>query len=465
MKSKNNGNNIYRMDGLGKVFRFTLAQTFKNKAYLFSYILMIAMMTFMPLISMISATSSEKAVVDSDILKSENEVTAIYLKNESGIKIDKNDILLSDTSFKDVPITFIEEEEAIPSLSETEIAVCFICEKDSDGKDSYRVLSVVSDDSKISAFLLDSFTDKIYREFELCRKSEFLNSDQLRLVNSGIDTGKTLTEADYMAKQEEKMPSSTVMIYSTVYSVIVMILVSLTVSYVITSVMEEKTSKLVENLLVSVRPLALVMGKVLAMMLYVVSMIVFGGIGAGISTTVFGMFFMDKSTVISEAAVAAETAGLSEASQSLNIGSFFGLGIGKLLILMLSLFLTYFMFSIISGILGSACTKAEEVGPTVMTINMLSMGGYIAALIVPNIDNPLLDKIFSIVPFISSYVGPISYVCGRTPIHIYLIGLALQIIFIVFLFRLCALVYRKLIVNDSKKLNIAEILKLSREGV
>ena len=79
----------------------------------------------------------------------------------------------------------------------------------------------------------------------------------------------------------------------------------------------------------------------------------------------------------------------------------------------------------------------------------------------PYLDVPILDKIVSIVPFISSYVGPIYFVCGRIPFYIYLIGLALQVVFIIFLFRLCAKVYRKLIINDSKKLNIVEIFKLA----
>jgi len=39
------GNDIYRMDGIGKVFRFTLTQTFKNKGYLISYIKMVSAVT------------------------------------------------------------------------------------------------------------------------------------------------------------------------------------------------------------------------------------------------------------------------------------------------------------------------------------------------------------------------------------------------------------------------------------
>ncbi len=458
MKSINNGNSIYRMDGIGKVFSFTLRETFKNKAYLFSYILMIAMMTFMPAITMISASASSKAAVSTDALNDENAATAIYIKNDTEIEVKTGDLSLKDTSFKDVPCTFLSVEESIPDLTDTEIAFLIKCEKDSEGADTYNISSVVSDESKISVLLQDSLTKHIYKQFEKCRKKTFLSDDQLKMLNSGVDTGKALSEKDYFAKQDEKMPVSMVVTYSTVYSIIVMILVSLTVSYVITSVMEEKTSKLVENLLVSVRPLALVMGKVFAMMLYVVSMIIFGGIGASVSSGICAFLFMRGET--SGAVMDA----VNGAASTMDFTALLGLNPGKILILLFSLLLTYFMFSIIAGIMGSACTKAEEVSPTIMTINFLSMGGYIAALVIPNLDLPILDKIFSIVPFISSYVGPISYVTGRTPLYIYLIGLAIQLVFIVFLFRLCALVYRKLIVNDSKKMNIADILKLSREG-
>ena len=446
MKKHINSNNIYRMDGIGKVFRFTLKQTFKNKGYLFSFIFMIVMMGLMGPISTLSASSSEKAIQNTEAINSENEATEIIIADDTDVSLDLNDLeSLNKTSFKDVPISMYNDTDMISGLSDTEIGIAI--EKDDDG---YIVRGVVSDNSKITSLQLDALTKEIYRIFDDVRKQSILTEEQYELVTGGISTGSVLSEQDYFDKIQAKTPSSQVTILSTVFSIILMVLVSMTVSYVITSVMEEKTSKLVENLLVSVRPLALIMGKIFAMMVYVVLMLFCAGIASGISSAVTGSF------VKSEAAV--------EMSEHVDFTMLFGLSPWKILILLLSMVLTYLMFSIMAGIMGSACTKAEEVGPTVMIINILGIAGYVAAILVSNFDNKMMYYIFSVVPFISSYIGPVSFICGRIPFWIYFIGLALQIMLIIFLFMLCAKVYRKLIVNDSKKLRLGEILKLAGEG-
>ncbi len=436
------GNDIYRMDGIGKVFRFTLTQTFKNKGYLISYIMMIAMMTFMGPISMLSAGASEKAVLNSESINDEVIADTIFYDNQTDIDPDISEVL-KGTGFSGVEVV---ETDSIPDLSDTQIGVV-IYEKDTD-EGYYHIESVISDDSQITALQLDSLTEEISDAFD-DKKIEYSGAadSSVSLLYGDIGTGKVKTEEEYLMRDESRMPNSQLVIYSTVYSVIIMILVSLTVSYVISAVMEEKTSKLVENLLVSVRPLALIMGKIGAMMVYVLSMLFLGAIGSSISNSVMGMFFTSKA--------------MEEVSNHVDFAAIAGLSLWKILILLLSLILTYLMFSILAGIFGSACTKTEEIGPVVMLLTMLSMAGYIAGMALPYLDVPILDKIVSIVPFISSYVGPIYFVCGRIPFYIYLIGLALQVVFIIFLFRLCAKVYRKLIINDSKKLNIVEIFKLA----
>ncbi|MCR4618570.1 MAG: ABC transporter permease [Lachnospiraceae bacterium] len=450
MKNKNNANNIYRMDGIGKVFRFTLKETFKNKGYLFSFILMVAMMTLMGPISMLSARASEKAIESGDSMKEDTSATCIYFCNETEITLSEEDLAFKGTSFENIKVQFCDSKSEVPSLGDTEIAVYITLEKDDKSAPVYYVKGVISDESKISSFNIDALCEHIYGKFEKARIHTYLSDESYSLYAQGIRTGKAYSETDYNDKQNEKVPSSELITYSTVYSIIIMILVSLTVSYVISSVMEEKTSKLVENLLVSVRPLALIMGKVLAMMVYVLSMLILGGIGASISTSVIAMF--NTSAVV------------EEVGQNMDFSVLFGFELWNILILLLSIALTYLMFSILSGLLGSACAKAEEIGPTVAIINLLSMAGYMSAIFIPMIDNKVITIVFSLLPVTAQYVGPIAFVCDRIPGYIYLISLAGQILFIIWLFRLTAKVYRKLIVNDSKKYKLSEILKLSREG-
>ncbi|MBR6303503.1 MAG: hypothetical protein IKR35_06595, partial [Lachnospiraceae bacterium] len=106
MKSKSSSNNIYNMEGLSKVFSFTLKQTFKNKGYLISYIMVIAMMTLMSPISALSAKSTESTMAVVDSMKQENDVTKVFIDNETDVKLSLEDLGLKDTSFENKEVVF-----------------------------------------------------------------------------------------------------------------------------------------------------------------------------------------------------------------------------------------------------------------------------------------------------------------------------------------------------------------------
>ena len=114
--------------------------------------------------------------------------------------------------------------------------------------------------------------------------------------------------------------------------------------------------------------------------------------------------------------------------------------------------------------MGSACARLEDAGQALGVVMILAFVGYFIAFIVPSVEKQSIGIILSLVPFISSYVAPIYFVCGRISAVVFIISLIFQIGFLYLLFVLCAKVYRKLIVNDSKTLKLKEILKLAKEG-
>ena len=199
--------------------------------------------------------------------------------------------------------------------------------------------------------------------------------------------------------------------------------------------------------MVSVRPLALIMGKILAMMFYVFSMIAIGIIGSYISNTLVESI--------------AGPSAASEAGAMMNFSKLFSFAGPKALIMVPTMLLTYFMYSILAGLLGSACTKVEDAQSAIGSVTMINMAGYMVGMIIPGIGNPTVSTVASIIPFVSSYVAPVSFICGRIPLWAFLLGIALQIVVCVVFFLICAKTYRKLIVNDSKKLKFFEIVKLS----
>ena len=442
---KKSSNNIYSCAGIDKVFAFTLSQTFKNRAYVVSFFIFILMMVGMGPITYLGASAGIGAAESSDAINSEMELKNIYFINDTFVPFTSADADLADTGFAAAALS---DQDAVPDkLADDEIAI-LIDRQTIDGMDTYVINGIVSDESNISPSELNALCDHLMERFVQVRRDDAnLGEEQMALLQKKLETGGISSYEEYEAKKNQTYTNSQLATYNSLYSIVLMILVALTGSYVVSSVMEEKTSKLVENLMVSVRPLALIMGKILAMMFYVFSMIAIGIIGSYISNTLVESI--------------AGPSAASEAGAMMNFSKLFSFAGPKALIMVPTMLLTYFMYSILAGLLGSACTKVEDAQSAIGSVTMINMAGYMVGMIIPGIGNPTVSTVASIIPFVSSYVAPVSFICGRIPLWAFLLGIALQIVVCVVFFLICAKTYRKLIVNDSRKLKFFEIVKLS----
>ena len=448
---KKSSNNIYSVAGLSKVFRFTLAQTFKNRTYRMSFIIFIIMMMAMGPINYLGASAGMGAAMSSEAINDEMDLSRIYFVNDTFIPFTSENAELEETGFGKAELI---DAEAVPEgLAADEIAVLIERQKE-EGEVTYVINAIVADTSNISGSELEALCEHLTERFVQVRREVVnLGEEQISMLQKELERGGVMSFEEYEAELNATYTNRQLSSYNMMYSIVLMILVALTGSYVVSSVMEEKTSKLVENLMVSVRPLALIMGKILAMMCYVFSMIVIGAGGSYISNTIM------TSTATSK--VAMEVGGV------LNFSKLFTFSGTKGLIMLPCMILAYFMFSILAGLLGSACTKTEDAASAIGAVTMLNMAGYMVGVILPNVENPMVITMASIIPFVSSYIGPVAFICGRIPVWAFVLGVVLQIAVCVVLFMICAKTYRKLLVNDSKKMRFVEIVKLAlaKEGV
>ena len=446
---KKSSNNIYSCAGISKVFAFTLSQTFKNRAYRLSFIIFVVMMMTMGPISYLGAAAGAGAADSSEAINDEMELKNIYFVNDTHVPFSSADAELENTGFA---VAALSDIDAVPvKLADDEIAV-LIDRENTDEVDTYVINAIISDDSYISGSELNALCDHLLERFAQARRTAAdLGDEQMAVLQKAIQTGGVSTYEEYEAKLNSTYTDSQLQTYNSMYSIVLMILVALTGSFVVSSVMEEKTSKLVENLMVSVRPLALIMGKILAMMCYVFMMIVLGVTGSHITNTIAASIAGPGASAMAEAGV------------SLNFAKLFTFAGPKALLMLPCMILTYFMYSILAGLLGSGCTKIEDAANATGTVTMINMVGYMAGMILPMMasDKPIVAIVASIIPFVSSYMAPVCYICGRIPLWSFLLGILLQIVVCVILFLICAKTYRKLIVNDSKKFKLFDIIKLS----
>jgi len=449
---QNSRENIYSMTGFGKVFKFTLTQTLKSKGLMASAIVMILMMAFMkPLMYLFAGAGGNASKAMSATLR-DIEASRMYVYNEAIVPLSGADLVVDpgdpNKGLNPENITYVGYgdstiDELIGELGPKDILI--VIRPDTNG---YKVNGIISDDSEIEIRSLDKATEYVQGIFEDVRKKNMgLDDETLTALSGGVNTNGVLTEADFKAEQEKTMGKGEYNGIMMAFVIIVLIVSSLASSYIVASVNEEKSSKLAESLLVSVRPMALLLGKIIAMLTFV-----FGTILLGVSL----------SMVVEKVMVSAFDMDFGAVTQgsTFNLAIFTGYGVGGFIILVVELMLALCSFGVLSGILGSACSQTEDQQSATTIVMMLAMIGYVAGMYGGMNDD--LITVFSLVPPVSCFTAPVAYIGGRIGIGILLASFAIQAVVLIALVILAAKTYRVLLLSDSSRPKLASILAATK---
>ncbi len=243
------------------------------------------------------------------------------------------------------------------------------------------------------------------------------------------------------------------------YSIIVMMLTLFSASYIIRSVAEEKDSKLVELLMVSIKPLSLILGKILATMVFV--LISLGTLLVGFGVTAGAMsLLLDTSDILASADLSAAlgSIGISAAS-----GADMIIGILLLIpVFLVSILLGYLTFSLIAGISGACCSTINDINSASGAVSIISIVCYMIALFVPMMPNAAIT-VFSLLPFISVFCAPVSFVTGAVGFGTVALSWLLQSAVIVLLALFCSRVYGALIIYRGNRVKLGALLSLARK--
>ena len=196
-------------------------------------------------------------------------------------------------------------------------------------------------------------------------------------------------------------------------------------------VVEEKTSRVVEILLATIRPSQLLAGKIL-------------GVG------IYGLFqILVLGTASSGAAV------ILGATDSLQVS----LGV-SLLWLVVWFLLGYTLFALLFGGFAALVSRQEDIGSvTTPLIMLLLVPFYTTMFLVPNDPESTLVRVLSIIPFFSPFMLPVRSALGAVSGWEMALGLATTIALIPALVWLAGRVYRRGVLHTGGKLALREALR------
>lgn len=407
--------------GIGTVFQFSVQQHYKA----------ISIRIFLLILFVISLASLPVASIFlTDEVADSSSVTTLYLRNETGIPF-LSDTILADERYASLKIVETESsDETFASLlaeSQTNMAASIVL----DEQKGFAIKGFYSENSSLDELDVNTLTDMIAEAFHQSQMQALsITDEQLDIANAPYSMQVQLI-SDYNADSDQTDFSVHGMI-SMFYSMITMFLGTLSMSYIFQLCVDEKNSKLVELLLVSVNPLAILVGKVMAVTVFLT---------AGIGLILLGLFlsYLITSSMGSVEFIHEmfETIGINHLIDSLNVKT--------ILLLIPSVFLGYATMALLSSIFASCCSKTEDIQTNSLYVALILIVGYIVASFAPMLESESVNLFVSLCPFLSVFTALANYICGKISFAILLLAWAIQIALIVALAIIAGRIYRMMI--------------------
>lgn len=403
------------LSGTGQVYRFTLSQLLKSRANRVTLIIMVLLAAVsMPLTALLGGETPETSDTAS--------LASVRVDNRTDLVLDfSGDAYWADTDFS----ADAGEPDAVVTITGDETG--------------YQV--AVNGSETAHAGELSQLAETARQAVrDACLQAAGLSSRQMEALTAS--TGEEDSHEDGFWVQ-----------YG--YSILAMILCLMSASYVIRAVVEEKDSRLVELLLVSVKPMALLAGKILAVMAFtfgwLLAMLAGFGVSCGLTAGLMGPGVLQKQLSGLLAAVPRVQEDLWQAA-------------GVLLVLLVSLGLGYLTMSLIGGVAGACCSGMEEAGEATGPVMLLTMAGYLASCVVGAVPSGPVAVFSTLCPVVSIFCAPVQFAGGNVSFWLVLASWAIQAAVIWGLLTLASRVYAGLIVHRGSRVKLRELMSMAKGG-
>lgn len=403
------------LSGTGQVYRFTLSQLLKSRANRVTLIIMVLLAAVsMPLTALLGGETPETSDTAG--------LASVRVDNRTDLVLDfSGDAYWADTDFS----ADAGEPDAVVTVT---------------GDETGYQVAVVGSESAHAGELsqLAETARQAVRDAGL--QAAGLSSRQLEALTASTGEEDSHEEGFWVQ-------------YG--YSILAMILCLMSASYVIRAVVEEKDSRLVELLLVSVKPMALLAGKILAVMAFtfwwLLAMLAGLGVSCGLTAGLMGSGVLQKQLSGLLAAVPRVQEDLWQAA-------------GVLLVLLVSLGLGYLTMSLIGGVAGACCSGMEEAGEATGPVMLLTMAGYLASFVVGAVPSGPVAVFSTLCPVVSIFCAPVQFAGGNVSFWLVLASWAIQAAVIWGLLTLASRVYAGLIVHRGSRVKLRELMSMAKGG-
>ena len=450
-----------RFKGWKKVYAFTFMQQIKSKSFIISTIII------MTLLGLIGASANIIPVFFlDDVLKGvvsedENEASSV-----AELSIYNNTDMTFDFSGITPEPKLVSEEEA------NKLALTLV-----NTANNGMLITINNDEGYFSLNGVYSGENSTINKSDcemLC--GAIANSVRVQYLKSlGVkdeDLATAMAGVTYsanMAGEEETSPIVDI-INSIVPMLSSLVLFMFIFSYstmVSQSVATEKTSRVIEYLLTSVKPLAIIMGKILAMCtvsLLQFIVIMLGGTAGVLISLPFGILSkVGQLTAMAATSQQAAEAGaivseLSSALSSFNLASIF--------FMIIVFILGFLFFATVAGLAGASISKMEDLSAASQPLSLLGVVGFYLAYF-PTIgavtgETNTMMIISRYLPISSPFALPSAVLLNQMSTVEAIISVLVLLASVIIMLIVVAKVYEAIILHNGNRLKISDMFAMSK---
>ncbi len=437
--------------GCSDVIKFTAQQNIKGNGFKKSTIIVgFVIAVVFALISILMAVLQKDD--SSDINTGDNE-TNVQIDNEALSKISKV-LLVDNESLKDYVLnSIVPSAMSLEGLADKKLVVEFIS-KEAMGDKLNQDGSAIAVELKKNEDGLYSFGTYIKHEGKIDEDvADVYMGYAVMLIESMIYQMADISPEDIMCMEAPYFTQSLVageeaatlgimlteMLVPMIFSFAMYAMIMMYGQSISKSVISEKASKLMEYLLTSIKPYALISGKVIALSgMAIVQLIIW--ICCGVGGYIVGSYIAESINpgYINYVSLIIEFMG-SDGGAAFSAGA--------VVLAIVSMIVGFFMYSVLAALVAAAISKIEDMSSSQGIFQLPVIVGWILAYLAPVIGSDALSSIINYVPISSPFILPANILLGSCTMVEGIISLAILLATTVVLIVLTGRVYKGKLFN------------------
>ena len=454
-----------RTKGWEKVLQFTYIQIIKSKSYIVSNVIMIVVFTLMIAAgNFLPGLLQDKPTEFIQITDSEGNAVTI-----AAYAVKK--IYICDKSELNIDFSFLEKFEIEhEKIAESQVQSILQLVTESDKAHTLMVIEPTPNGYDIRMSRPES--TELINNSDCFALLELFNSliNDANLMNLGVareDIGKTSPFINTSVNVNGEEPRSEIAEAITIAltmstSLILFTLIVVYGQLTAQAIATEKASRVMELLLTSVKPLAVIVGKVLGTLLVAFTSIIVVGALSTVAFLVFAPFgTLGEITGMIDTSDPALTAVTSELS-----GAFSGVTPVNVLLIIIIFIMGFLFFSLISGLIGASVSKIEDLQTALQPLMLISVLGFYLTYfstftgLDPDGKGNILVTISRYLPISSPFALPAAIIEGKMSFGEIAIAIGVLALCLAFFAIFVAKVYEHIILHNGNRLKLKDIIKL-----